>query len=377
MEVGSADDRWRFEQREEVRRMQRLRVLMMAAVMAAAALVLGACGGDDDESDVSTGGTETVKLIQPLPESVYFYPYFVGQNLGYFEEEGVEVELLPASEDVPLTAFVANGDADVAAAGASEVLQGLGEGADYDVVYDYYTRSAENIVVPEDSEILSAEELEGATIGLSSDEDRAFLQSALAEVGLDPESLAGTPKVGTSGPVVADAIRNGDIDAYSGALSDFAALEASGIGVRDITPGALATTPAASFVVTPEVVSDKQEALEGFMRAWAKATYVGIANRDVVEIMAKEAVPEEWRPEEVGQAALDVAIDYQTPVNEDFGEVLPDVWAETQAQLLASGELMQETDVESMLDDQFIAAANDFDREEVEQDAAEWLEANG
>lgn len=357
--------------------MTRVRLLMVALFVAVLGLAIGACGGDDDDGGGSSGGTETVSFITPLPESVYFYPYFVAENLGYFEDEGVEIELLPASEDIPLTAFVDNGEADVAAAGASEILQGLTGGADYDVVYDYYTRSAENLVVPEDSDIQSAEDLDGRVVGLSSDEDRAFLRSALAEVGLDPGSLEGTPKVGTSGPVVADAIREGTIDAYSGALSDFAALEASGISLRDITPGALATTPAASFVAAPDIVTDKQEALEGFMRAWAKATYVGIANRDVVEVMAKEAVPEEWRPEDVGQAALDVAIDYQTPVNDDFGEVLPDVWEATQEQLLASGELEGETDIESMLDGQFIEGVNDFDRDEVAQDAEEWLEQNG
>lgn len=359
----------------------RLRRFLMVVAAAVVSTALAACGGEDDSDEAdgggAEGGTTTVRFLTPLPESVYFYPLFVGENLGYFEDEGVEVELLPASEDVPLSAFVANGDADVAAAGASEILQGLAGGADYDVVYDYYTRSAENIVVPEDSDIQSFEEVEGLVVGLSSDEDRAFLRSALAEVGLDVESLESTPVVGTSGPVVADAIREATIDAYSGALSDFAALEASGIPVRDITPGALATTPAASFIVAPDVIEEKGDALAGFMRAWAKATYVGLANREVVEMMAREAVPEEWRPEDVGEAALDVSIDYQTPAGDTLGELQPDVWEQSQEQLLDSGELEEATPIEELLNDQFITEANDFERSEVEQDAEEWLEENG
>lgn len=362
-------------------RAMRLQVFLATIVAAAVTIALAACGGDDEASEEAgagdAGGTTTVRFLTPLPESVYFYPLFVGENLGYFEDEGVEVELLPASEDVPLSAFVANGDADVAAPGASEILQGLAGGADYEVVYDYYTRSAENIVVPEDSDIQSFEEVEGLIVGLSSDEDRAFLRSALADVGLDVESLESTPVVGTSGPVVADAIREDKIDAYSGALSDFAALDANGIPVRDITPEALATTPAASFIVAPDLIEDEGDALGGFMRAWAKATYVGLANREVVEMMAREAVPEEWRPEDVGEAALDVSIDYQTPTGDTLGELQPDVWEQTQEQLLDSGELEEPTPIEELLNDQFISEANDFERSEVERDAEEWLQENG
>lgn len=347
------------------------------------ALGVSACGGDDESDSASTGGggseggeMTTIKFIQPLPESVYFYPLIVGKELGYFEAEGVNVELLPASEDVPLSAFVSNGDADIAAAGAAEVLQGLAEGAEYDVIYDYYTKSAENLVVPEDSPIQSAEELEGKTVGLSSDEDSSFLQASLDAAGLERGDLAGTPKVGTSGPIVADAIRNDKIQAYSGALSDFAALEASGIPVRDITPEELARTPAASFIAAPGVLEEKSEAIEGFLRAWAKATHAGVANREAVEQMARAAVPEEWRPEKIGEAALDVSIDYQTPVNDIYGELQPDVWDQAQQQLFETDELAEEVEVDAFLDDRFIEEANNFDHDEVKTDTDEWLEQN-
>ena len=38
----------------------------------------------------------TVNLINPLPRSANFYPLVVGEALGYFAEEGVEVNLLPS-----------------------------------------------------------------------------------------------------------------------------------------------------------------------------------------------------------------------------------------------------------------------------------------
>ena len=113
--------------------------MRLAAVVAAGALVLAACGGDDesaseasdtsseasdDSSEESTEGDEvqdcgTIGFLQPLPESIIFWPFITANALGYFEDEGMQVELLPGGE-LPETAFVDNGTADIATAGGPE-----------------------------------------------------------------------------------------------------------------------------------------------------------------------------------------------------------------------------------------------------------------
>lgn len=362
--------------------MASLRRLPIAALLVLAALALAACGGDDSdgasggESSAATdSGPTKIKFLQPIPKTVYFYPLFVAEELGYFADEGVEVELKSGSQDIPLPAFVSNGDADIGAAGGSQVLQGLSQGAKYDVFFDYYTKSAEGMVVSSKSPIQSMSELAGKTLGLGSQEDMAIAKAALTIAGVDPKSVK-QPIVGTSGPTVAKAIKDGKIDAYSGALSDFASLQASGIELRDITPEELTTRPAASFIATSEYLDKNRKAVEGFLRAWAKATYVGIANKDVVEAMARKAVPEEWAKEAVGKAALDVSVDYQTPTGDKFGEILPEAWHGDMEILLDAGELKEKVDIDSHLNDSFIEAANDWDRDEVEADVEKWASEN-
>lgn len=341
---------------------------------------LAACGGQDSGSDGASNGSDndvaptTINFLQPLPKSTAFYPLFVAEEMGYFEEEGVTVNLLPGGE-LPETAFIDNGEADVAATGATEIYEGLASGTDYDVVYDYYQGAAEGIVVPEGSDIMGIEDLEGTTVGLASDSDLSFLKTALSEVGLSEKDVA-TAVVGGGGPVLANSFESEDIDAFAGAIVDFASLEANGIELRNITPDTLEKTPAASFIVAPSVIEEKEEALDGFMRAWAKGTHVGYINREVVATMSREAVPEEWQEEEFGQAFLDVSLELQKPSTEQYGELRPKVWRQAQQQLIENEELEQRIDVSEFLNDRFIEEANDWNRQEVETEVQQWAEEN-
>ena len=61
---------------------------------------------------------------------------------------------------------------------------------------------------------------------------------------------------------------------------------------------------------------------------------------------------------------------------ERLGDLQADVWTALQPRLLSSGAIAEQVDVSTFLNDTYIAAANDFDRAQVEAEAAAWLEAN-
>ena len=112
------------------------RSIQLAAVVAAGALVLAACSSDDSSSESAAETTAeeapqdcgTIGFLQPIPESIIFWPLITANALGYFEDEGMQVELLPGGE-LPETACVDNGTADIATAGGPEVMQALDAGA--------------------------------------------------------------------------------------------------------------------------------------------------------------------------------------------------------------------------------------------------------
>lgn len=318
---------------------------------------------------------KTVRMINPLPRSANFYPLIAGEALGYFEEEGVQVELLPSDTSIPYVAFVQNGQADLAMLDPVETINAINAGAEIDVVYEVMQNAPEGIAVSADSDVQSMEDLRGTTVGLVSDRDRAFLQAALATVGMTLDDVD-TVVVGEAGPTLANAFRQQTVSAIAGAVPDWLAIQASGIPIRLITPDELLASPANNFVMMEDQIEEKREMIEGFLRAWSKGMYVAEVDADILAAMAKQAVPEEWENEQFGREFLDASIGMNVSVTDRPGEPQPEVWEALQQRLLDAGAIDKTVDVSTFLNDTYIAAADDWSREEVAQEVQAWADKN-
>ncbi|MGI9419224.1 MAG: ABC transporter substrate-binding protein [Geminicoccaceae bacterium] len=317
----------------------------------------------------------TVNMINPLPRSTVFYPLVVGEALGYFEDEGVEVNLLPSDTSIPYVAFVQNGQADLAMLDPVETFNAVIAGANINTVYEVMQNAPEGIAISTESDAETVADLVGTTVGLVSDRDRAFLQAALDTAGHSIDEVE-TVVLGESGPTLAAAVRDQTVSAIAGSVPDWLALEANGIGIELITPEELLASPANTFAINADMIEEKRAAMEGFLRAWSKGLYVSKVNPEAVAAMLKAGVPAEWEDEEAGQKMLDASMGMNISVTERLGDVEPDVWSTIQPRLLSSGATAEEVDINSFLNDTYIAAANDFDPAQVEADAKAWLYAN-
>ncbi len=316
-----------------------------------------------------------VNMINPLPRSTNFFPLVVGEALGYFAAEGVEVNLLPSDTSIPYVAFVQNGQADLAMLDPVETINARLAGANINTVFEVMQNAPEAIGVLDTSAYDSVDDLAGTTVGLVSDRDRAFLQASLDVVGKSIDDVE-TVVLGESGPTLAAAIRDGQVSAISGAAPDWISLNANGINVRLITPPEMLASPANTFAVNADTIEEKRTAIEGFLRAWNKGMYVASVNPEMVAQALRKGVPAEWENEAAGQLFLDMSIGMNVSVTERLGDLQADVWTALQPRLLSSGAIPEQVDVTTFLNDTYIAAANDFDRAQVEAEAAAWLEAN-
>lgn len=316
-----------------------------------------------------------VNMINPLPRSTNFFPLVVGEALGYFAAEGVEVNLLPSDTSIPYVAFVQNGQADLAMLDPVETINARLAGANINTVFEVMQNAPEAIGVLDTSAYDSVDDLAGTTVGLVSDRDRAFLQASLDVVGKSIDDVE-TVVLGESGPTLAAAIRDGQVSAISGAAPDWISLNANGINVRLITPEEMLASPANTFAVNADMVEEKRAAIEGFLRAWNKGMYVASVNPEMVAQALRKGVPAEWENEAAGQLFLDMSIGMNVSTTERLGDLQADVWTALQPRLLSSGAIAEQVDVSTFLNDTYIAAANDFDRAQVEAEAAAWLEAN-
>jgi NitT/TauT family transport system substrate-binding protein len=356
----------------------RIRTLLAALTVALLAVGAAGCGGDDEEA--GGGELETVNFMQPLPKSLAFYPLIVGEELGYFADEGIKVSLTVAEGSGGVGLQLEGGRVDIGSAPAPDVLAGLVQGQDWKVVYNYYQGNVFSINVLEDSDIQSVEDLKGKNLGITSQSggEVGLVAAALNSASLEQDKDVKITVVGEGGPQVAKALKDGDVDAFAGAIQDIPALEAAGIALRDITPAEFQPLPSAPLFMRADrfAEEDVRDRIVRFLRAWSKATYVGIVNPDAVFAMGRKAVPEETASEDFARAFLELAIKLQTPPGERFGVNSVEAWNTIQGILVAGEVIPREVPPEQFIDESILDEVNDWDRAEVEADAQKWADEN-
>ena len=316
-----------------------------------------------------------VTVLTPLPRHTAWYPLLVGEALGYFEDEGIKVELVDGG-DLPATAFLENGQVDIASLDPAEVILAHAKGFAFDVVYEVMHGAVEGIFVLEDNEAQSLADLKGTTVGIVGESDRGLLLSALGHAGLTEDDVT-VAVLGESAPLIANSLKNGQISALVGAVSDFVAIRSQGIEVKNLLPPEMSEQPANNFSVRHDAVGgDRDEVLRGFLRAWAKSSYAGLVDPEATRAIAKQADPENWVNAELGAIFLEAAQGLHRPDGDTFGELRTPVWQEVIDEMKAVGQIDQAFPPAEILNTTYSAPANDFDKSEVEADIAAWKSQN-
>ncbi|WAB83812.1 ABC transporter substrate-binding protein [Microcella daejeonensis] len=165
------------------------RLATFSALGLTAALALTACasgspgeaGGDDELTPVSL-------QLQWLPQG-QFAGYFAAAEQGYFEEAGLDVEIIPSGGDIVPQDALSNGDVDYAIAWVPKVLGSIEAGANVTNIAQIFQRSGTLQVAWADSGIESVADFEGKKIGSWGFGNEWEIFAAMAEEGLDSTSV--------------------------------------------------------------------------------------------------------------------------------------------------------------------------------------------
>jgi NitT/TauT family transport system substrate-binding protein len=345
---------------------------LLKAAVCALALALTACAGAEEPE--SGGGDDSsgaeLSFIFPndgLP-GIIFYPYFVAEDLGFFEEENLTVTAIPSDGSSAATQQMVAGQADAGTPFSAAVLEAFVQDLDTRYIYTYSTGQNFGISVPEDSDIQSVEDLEGATIGISEADggEVAVINAALINVGLDPETAVELLPIGEGNPTTLAAIENGEVDAYASSGGDMLLLRARGLDLRDITPDEFKSFPAHGISTTAEVLEENSDALGRFGRAYAKATLFCQTNRDACQTIMARLSPAEFEEPVLGETEMQRLLDI-TVVEPDapFGAPNRAAWdAYNEFRLITDPEA-ELADLDTFLVDDLVEDFNDFDRDAV------------
>jgi NitT/TauT family transport system substrate-binding protein len=168
----------------------RRRIAAAASASLAAALVLSACSGTTDDGGDGDGEelTPVTLQLQWLPQG-QFAGYFAAAEQGYFEEAGLDVEIIPSGGDIVPQDALANGDVDYAIAWVPKVLGSIEAGANVTNVAQIFQKSGTLQVAWADSDIESVADFEGKKIGSWGFGNEWEIFAAMAEEGLDSSTV--------------------------------------------------------------------------------------------------------------------------------------------------------------------------------------------
>lgn len=135
-----------------------------------------------------SGKLTTVQLNE-VTHSVFYAPQYVAMSQGFFEQEGLDVQLTNGGgADKVMTAVLA-GQSDIGLAGPESCIYVLNEGKeDYPVVFAQLTRRDGSFLVGRTDEVFSWENLKGSTIigGRKGGVPEMTLEYVLRQNGLIP-----------------------------------------------------------------------------------------------------------------------------------------------------------------------------------------------
>ncbi len=339
------------------------RAVMAGALGASGVGLLGAgtARAADAPLIVQAGGS--------VPGYIYL-PIYVAQQAGFFARQGVSVDLRYTNGGPLAVQLVANGNADLAHIVWQPAIQASLRGAKGHFVYGTYTRSSFFLAVPPDSPIKAPADLAGKRIGVfNMASPGVFVVRSMARTaGLKAGAVSFFP-VGLGAQALA-ALTSGQVDALALWDSEYANYAAIGHELRYIQHPVLGRIGNGGFYASDASIAARKPAMAGFCRALAEGTAYLLANPESALRMYWKAAPGAKPPgpeaEAVRQGLIGIrftsqTFDVQNRPDHAFGAIDPGSLQRFIDAMHDEGELPASIPAASLIDDEFIAGANQFD----------------
>ena len=141
------------------------KLLTSAAVIAVSALAFTGCTAGGGEENAVDGKLIPVTLQLQWLTQAQFGGYYLAKANGYWEDLGLDVEIIPGAVDIVPQDVLAAGDVDFAIAWVPKALASIEAGAGITDIAQIFERSATLQVSWADSGIDGPEDLSGKTVG--------------------------------------------------------------------------------------------------------------------------------------------------------------------------------------------------------------------
>jgi len=221
------------------------------------------------------------------------YPWLnLPRALGYWKEEGYDVEVIGLAPMIQPMPLLVAGRADFIQTGSSDIIQANVLGGQPVRVAMQNTSLDWAIGVPADSTIKTLQDLKGKKIGVLSLAAGGikYLKTYMVQCGLDPDKDISLIAVGFGAPAV-QALRSNAVQGLFYWSAGLASFENAGLSMRYIFAPDWRTYPDYSLAVMQSTLEKDPKMVEAIVRGAAKATLFAMTNPDAVRQIQWQAFP--------------------------------------------------------------------------------------
>ncbi|PRR84489.1 ABC transporter substrate-binding protein [Clostridium vincentii] len=139
-------------------------LLAMLLVVVMGGVMLTGCGTKEADTTKTDGELDKVNLqLKWLPQS-QFMGYYVAASKGYYEDEGIDINILPGGSDIIAEQNVSNGAADIGVTWVSSLMTYQAQGYELQEIAQTFQESGLLLVSKKTTGINSAKDLAGKKV---------------------------------------------------------------------------------------------------------------------------------------------------------------------------------------------------------------------
>ena len=265
--------------------MKKFLAFMLTAVLAASTIT--ACG--------NSGNSSLTKVtLSEVAHSIFYAPMYVAMEEGYFEEEGIDLELVTAFGADKVTTAVISGEADIAFMGSESTIYVYNQNADdYLVNFAQLTQRAGNFLVArEPMDHFQWSDLKGTNVlgGRKGGMPQMVFEYVLKKHGINPQKDLSIDQSIDFGSTAA-AFSSGKGDYTVEFEPSATALETEGAGYVVASLGeASGYVPYTAFSARKSYIEENPELIQSFTNALQKG--MDYVNTHSPEEIAKAIQPQ-------------------------------------------------------------------------------------
>jgi NitT/TauT family transport system substrate-binding protein len=220
-------------------------------------------------------------------------PFAIATKLGWFEKDGIKVDLVPLPGSTDCVKLVATKELQASLPSVEPLAIIRPQGVKAKFFYTAYQANIYGIAVPADSAVKSVTDLKGKKIGVTSMASAGVIvaRALVKQAGMNPDSDVSIVVAGEAAQTAA-LVNSKQVDALSQFDTQYALTSNAGAKLRLLEHPEIKKFPSNGFVALEDYLKNNRKEAVALARGYAKGTVFAIANPEAAIRILWEIYPQ-------------------------------------------------------------------------------------